>query len=116
MGKLRALDKHLNLIPTCEDELFTGCELETIQCKFNYAGCEVQMPRKDMANHMKEQSYHIDLLAERVKKQNRELERLTMKFRSKEKDTARITMKLQSKEEETAWITMKLQSKEEETA
>ena len=75
-GKLRELDKHLNLIPKCEDELLTGCELVAIHCKFSYAGCKAQMPRKDMANHMKEQSYHIELLAERVKKQNRELERL----------------------------------------
>ena len=80
------------------------------------------MPRKDIANHMKEQSYHIELLAERVKKQNRELERLTMKLWSKEEETARITMKLQSKEEETARIihqiqeesTLRLQSKDNE--
>ena len=32
MEKLRALDKHLNWIPPCEDELLTGCELVTIRC------------------------------------------------------------------------------------
>ena len=112
----------MNLIPKYEDELLTGCELVAIHCKFSYAGCKAQMPRKDMANHMKEQSYHIELLAERVKKQNRELERLTMKLRIKEEETAQITMKLQSKEEETARIihqiqeesTLRLQSKDDE--
>jgi len=130
-GKLREFEQHLNLIPECEDELLTGCELVAIHCKFSYAGCKAQMPRKDMANHMKEQSYHIDLLAERVKKQNRELERLTMKLRSKEEETARIihqiqeefTLRLQSKDDEIENITRKmkeveakLQSRDEELA
>ena len=128
-GKLRELDNHLNLSPTAPDQLLTGCKFVNLQCEFSYAGCEAQMPRKDMAIHMEEeQSYHVQLLAEKVKKQARQIEKLTAKLQRKEEETActiqqmqeEFTLKLQSKDEEIASVTHKmkevsalLQNKEE---
>ena len=129
---MREFEKHLNLIPTCEDDLLTGCELVAIPCMFSYAGCKAQMPRTDMVTHMKkEQPYHIELLVYKVKKQNRELERLARKVRRQDEETAQIihriqkesTSKLQSKDDEIENITRKmkeieakLQSRDEEIA
>ena len=114
-GELRELDNHLNLSPTAPDQLLTGCKFVTLQCEFSYAGCEAQMPRKDMAVHMEDQSYHIQLLADKVSKQDRQIKE---QIRQIEK----LTAKLQMKEEETAYtiqqmqqeFTLQLQSKDEE--
>ena len=127
-GKLRELDNHLNLKnPTAPDHLLTGCKFVTLQCEFSYVGCEAQIPRKDMAIHMKvAQSYHNQLLVEKVKKQAREIEELTMKLRTKEEETActiqqmrqEFALQLQSKDEAIAQMqeefTLQLQRKDEE--
>ena len=40
------------------------CPLTVVQCKLHHAGCEMTLPRKDMADHMKEDYItHISLLA-----------------------------------------------------
>ena len=40
------------------------CPLTVVQCELHHAGCEVTLPRKDMADHMKEATIaHISLLA-----------------------------------------------------
>ena len=40
------------------------CPLTVVQCELHHAGCEVTLPRKDMADHMKKDSIsHISLLA-----------------------------------------------------
>ena len=110
-GELRELDNHLNLSPTAPDQLLTGCKFVTLQCEFSYAGCKAQIPRKDMAIHMKvAQSYHNQLLAEKVKKQAREIEELTVKLRMKEEE---IACTIQQMQEE---FTLKLQSKDEAIA
>ena len=46
-----------------ESHLENDCPLETIDCPFNYAGCEAQFPRKDMSEHMKDTATHLTLLA-----------------------------------------------------
>ena len=128
-GKLRELDNHLNLNPTAPDQLLTGCKFVNLQCEFSYAGCEAQMPRKDMAIHMKEkQSYHNQLLAEKVEKQRRQIKEQTQQQdRQRKKHSKQIeelNMKLQTKEEETAYtiqqmqeeFTLQLQSKDKEIA
>ena len=50
----QALDHHVQ-----ED-----CPLEIVGCSLHYAGCEVRLPRKDLASHMREDaSSHVALLA-----------------------------------------------------
>ena len=39
------------------------CPLTLVDCPFNYAGCETQLPRKDMPEHMKETVTHLMSLA-----------------------------------------------------
>ena len=49
------------------------CLLTVVECDFNYTGCEVKLPRKDMQVHIKENVVtHISLLAVNHKKQQEE--------------------------------------------
>ena len=50
------------------------CPLTVVQCELHHAGCEVTLPRKDMAEHMKEDSIaHISLLVQELTLTKREL-------------------------------------------
>ena len=46
-----------------ESHLRDRCPLTLVDCPFNYAGCETQLPRKDMPEHMKKAVTHLTLLA-----------------------------------------------------
>ena len=46
-----------------ESHLKDQCPLEQVDCPFHYAGCETQLPRKDMPEHMREKFTHLMLLA-----------------------------------------------------
>ena len=46
-----------------ESHLENDCPLVTIDCPFQYAGCDAQIPRKDMPEHMKDTATHLTLLA-----------------------------------------------------
>ena len=50
------------------------CPLAVVQCELHHAGCEVTLPRKDMADHMKEDSIaHISLLVHELAQTKQEL-------------------------------------------
>ena len=50
------------------------CPLTIVQCELHHAGCEVTLPRKDMAYHMKEDSIaHIPLLVHELTQTKQEL-------------------------------------------
>ena len=51
--KMEQLERHLR----------DKCPLTLVNCPFHYAGCETQLPRKDMPEHMKEPVTHLTLLA-----------------------------------------------------
>ena len=64
-----------------ESHLKDECPLTLVDCLFHYAGCDVQLPRKDMPEHMKDTATHLTLLASithNLVKENQEL-RETMK-------------------------------------
>ena len=57
------------------------CPLTLVNCPFYYAGCDVQIPRKDMSEHMKDWAKHLTLLASvthTIMRENQDL-RETMK-------------------------------------
>ena len=77
------LDQHL------KDE----CPLATIDCEFSHAGCKVQLPRKDMLEHIKEsQITHISLLATQLATYRQENELL-------QREIAQLKVKQNSMEE-----------------
>ena len=50
------------------------CPLTVVQCELHHAGCEMILPRKDMAEHMKEDSIaHISLLVHELNQTKQEL-------------------------------------------
>jgi TNF receptor-associated factor 4 len=59
-----------------EGHLRDKCPLTLVDCPFHYAGCETQLPRKDMPDHMKETVTHLTLLAtatQKLMKENMDL-------------------------------------------
>ena len=71
------------------------CPLTVVQCKLHHAGCEVTRPRKDVADHMKEDSIsHISLLAA-------ENYRLCKDLLEKEEQIVLLTQKNSELEEKT---------------
>ena len=46
-----------------EQQLKDDCPLTKVSCPLHYAGCEVELPRKDMPEHMKDTVTHLALLA-----------------------------------------------------
>ena len=57
-----------------------GCPLTVIECEFQYAGCEVQLPRRNMPDHLKEGlAARISLLAVSHKQQQDEFKTLKKK-------------------------------------
>ena len=59
-----------------EDHLEDDCPLTKVSCPLHYAGCEVELPRKDMPEHMKGTVTHLTLLANvtlSLTKENQEL-------------------------------------------
>ena len=64
-GELSQLEKHLNESPKLgEQVLGSHCTLQVINCDFQYAGCEAQLPRKDLPAHLAENLVtHMTLMA-----------------------------------------------------
>ena len=54
-GELRELDKHLNKDLLAGKSL-EGCSYVAINCPLHHAGCEVNLPRKDMKAHLEQKS------------------------------------------------------------
>ena len=92
VGELGKLNEHLHSDPQPQ----LRCQFVVLPCVLHHAGCEVTLPRKDMADHMKEDSVtHISLLAtenHRLTQQNAELEDRTNK---QSQELARVTVELE---------------------
>ena len=79
------------------------CPLTVVQCELHHAGCKVSLPRKDMADHMREDSVmHISLLATenlrlqaQVTSQSKELEQSKAKISSQSQDLDKMRAELQ---------------------
>ena len=69
-------DEHMIKRQKLESHLKEQCPLEVVDCPFHFAGCETQLPRKNMPEHTKEISTHFTLLAtatQKLVKENQEL-------------------------------------------
>ena len=120
VGELGELDRHLNSIPT-PGELLTGCEYNEIECEFSYAGCETQLPRKEMAIHMrKELAHHLQLLTMKMNvvdtNMDRQLENMNDRLACVTKKLKDVGTRLDVKHCEKGELTAKLQSRNEEIA
>ena len=56
-----------------EGHLRDKCPLALVDCPFHYAGCETQLPRKDMPEHMKETVTHLATVTQRLTVENQKL-------------------------------------------
>ena len=85
-----------------ESHLKDECPLTLVDCLFNYAGCDVQLPRKDMPEHdMKDTATHLKLLASithNLVKENQEL-RETMKKKDHQNQKKLQAMQREMREE-----------------
>ena len=65
-----------------EGHLKDDCPLAKVSCPLHYAGCEVELPHKDMPEHMKDTVTHLTLLANvtlSLVKENQELKEVVGK-------------------------------------
>ena len=75
--------------------LTSECSHAVIECDFNYAGCEVKVPRKDMSDHIRENSLsHISLLATLTQK-------LAAKIVEKDEQIAKVISNMETRMEVT---------------
>ena len=66
------------------DHLSYDCPLTVVNCDFHYAGCKVQVPRKDMPAHLRENFTHVSLLATMNRK-------LTEKLLKKDEEISKLS-------------------------
>ena len=67
-----------------ERHVSKDCPLTVVNCDFHYAGCEVQLPRKDMPAHLAENLViHMSLLATQSQNENVKLKEELADFRQK---------------------------------
>ena len=88
------------------------CPLTVVQCELHHAGCEMILPRKDMAEHMKEDSIaHISLLVHELNQTKQELthtkqeltqtkQELTQKVATQERFEQELTRKVTTQGQE----------------
>ena len=82
-----------------EDHLKDDCPLTKVSCPLHYAGCEVELPHKDMPEHMKDTVTHLTLLASvtlSLMKENQELrenQRVTEETQRATEEKQRVTEK-----------------------
>ena len=63
-----------------ESHLKEQCPLEVVDCPFHYAGCETQLPLKDMSKHLTEKDMHLTLLATTTKQLSTENQQQIMEI------------------------------------
>ena len=72
-----------------EGHLRDNCPLTLVDCPFNYAGCETQLPRKDMPEHVKETVTHLMLLSIKNQKLTKENQQLKERVLEREDESRR---------------------------
>ena len=80
-----------------EDHLEDDCPFTKVSCPLHYTGCEVELPRKDMPEHMKDTVTHLTLLANVTLSLMKENQELKEKQRATE-EKQRATEEKQKKE------------------
>ena len=91
-----------------EHHVSKDCPLTVVNCDFHYAGCEVQLPRKDMPAHLAENLVpHVSQLAtlnqkltERLCNNDKEMDKLRQELKE-------MTAKLDKKEQEMEQLKVK---------
>ena len=79
-----------------ESHLKDECPLTLVDCLFHYAGCDVQLPRKDMPEHMKETATHLTLLASITHKLVKENLEYKEKLQATEDEVTKLKLSLTS--------------------
>ena len=82
------------------DHLSKDCPLTVVNCDFHYAGCEVQLPRKDMPAHLQENFTHVSLLAAMNQKLAEELLKKAKEISTLSQELKETMAKLDKKEKE----------------
>ena len=72
-----------------ESHLRDKCPLTLVDCSFNYAGCETQLPRKDMPEHVKETVTHLMLVSIKNQKLMTENQQLKQRVLEREDESRR---------------------------
>ena len=82
------------------DHLSHDCPLMVVNCDFQYAGCEVHLPRKDMPAHLQENFAHVLLLAAMNQKLTEKLLKKDEEINTMSQELKEMIAKLDRKEKE----------------
>ena len=89
-----------------ETHVNTVCPLTVVNCDFHYAGCEVQLVRKDMPTHLAESLLpHLSLLA----LHNQQLTQLTMQQKESLEESQHKIQELEKERQAQATVSVQLQ-------
>ena len=107
-GELSQLEKHLNESPKLGERLAADlCPLQVISCEFQYAGCEVRLPRRDMPAHLAEEVVtHVTLMAAHGQQGAAERDRQIAELKQ---ETRALRSTLAEKESEITQLKAKLE-------
>ena len=95
-----------------EHHVAKDCSLTVVNCDFHYAGCEVQLPRKDMPAHLVEGLVvHLPLIAAYNERKLAERDQLIAKFKEELEQSRRKVEKME-KEKRQEIASLKAQYEE----
>lgn len=106
----RYLDHHLN----------SECPLQTMECQFAYAGCQIQSHRKDMSLHVREcMQDHLTMVSQKCLSLCEQFpsefqQRLDEKLREREAQIEDLVRRLEARDQEVLDLKAKLDSVQEE--
>ena len=79
------------------------CPLTLVDCPFHCAGCQIQLLRKDMPDHVRETATHLILLAsvtQSLAKKNQELQQTTLELGQTSAELRQTIAELQQREQQ----------------
>ena len=78
-----------------ESHLKEQCPLSLVDCPFHFAGCETELPRKDIPDHTKGNVIHLMLLATATQKVVKENQELRHKLKITENELGALKLEVQ---------------------
>ena len=98
-----------------DTHLHDQCPLALTDCPFSYVGCEAQLPRRDLPDHMRETVTHLTLLATYTQQLQQSLKEKDRQYRELELNHQTTEQSVRTLREEACKLQVEVQTLREET-